>query len=157
MSFSAFKRYQELSGAPFENAMVTPEDQNSDYEAGHVTIGSGVWRIRTARITPKKPGAFVAVWKRSAEGNTEPFDGTDACEGLMVFVDETTRFGVFRFTREHLAELGVTRSASSSGKRGFRVYPSWHENLNKQALSTQHAQAAGFKTLEVQGTAYRSI
>lgn len=123
---------------------VTPEEQRGDYESGRVTIGSETWRIRTARVTPAKAGAFVAVWRRAPNGGTQPFSDSDGCDGLMVFVADASRFGVFTFTHAHLVELGVVQSSRSPGKRGFRLYPSWCTDLNEQATRTQRAQAAAF-------------
>ncbi|MGO1570550.1 MAG: MepB family protein, partial [Canibacter sp.] len=77
-------------------------------------------------------------------------DSADDCEGLMVFVSEAGRFGVFAFTREHLTTLGIVQSSLTQGKRGFRVYPSWSTNLNAQAVRTQRAQANAFTDLTEQ-------
>ncbi|MGO1673848.1 MAG: MepB family protein [Canibacter sp.] len=148
MTFPALERYRQLLGLGLLE--VVPEEQSSDYESGMVALDSGIWRIRTARITPTKPGAFVAVWRRSSSGTTEPFDSADDCEGLMVFVSEAGRFGVFAFTREHLTTLGIVQSSLTQGKRGFRVYPSWSTNLNAQAVRTQRAQANAFTDLTEQ-------
>lgn len=145
MQFSAFEEYRFRSG--LRSSEIVSEVQGSDYEAGLAKLGSGSWRIRTARVTPAKPGAFVAVWRRSSAGNTEPFSSTDECDGLMVFVKDGSRFGVFAFTHEHLVDLGVVRSSRAPGKRGFRVYPSWCTNLNAQATRTQRAQADAFTDL----------
>lgn len=145
MWFSALERYRlQLRMAPLE---VVAEDQGSDYESGRVKIDADTWRIRTARVTPTKPGAFVAVWRRAQDGNTEPFSSSDECEGLMVFVRDGSKFGVFTFSREHLVELGVVQSTRAPGKRGFRVYPSWCANLNEQATRAQRAQASAFADL----------
>lgn len=124
-----------------------PEEQNGDYESGTVDFGGERWRIRTAMVTPTKPGAFVAVWQRDAAGATTPFGVDDATAGLLVFVAEGERFGVFEFSAAHLASLGVTRSATQPGKRGFRVYPSWSAGLNRQAQRSQVAQAPAFREL----------
>lgn len=145
MQFLAFESYRLRSGLAPSN--IIPEEQNSDYESGRVEIDSGNWRIRTARITPTKPGAFVAVWRRSASGETQPFESTDACDGLMVFVEDGSKFGVFTFTHAQLVELGIVHSDHALGKRGFRVYPSWCTNLNAQATRTQHSQAGAFTEL----------
>lgn len=145
MGFSAFERYRKLAG--IGSTQIVVEEQGSDYESGKVTLDSGTWRIRTARVTPTKPGAFVAVWKRSSSGTTEPFDSFDDCVGLMVFVNDVDRFGVFTFTREHLMELGVLQSSLAPGKRGFRTYPSWCTDLNAQAVRTQRAQSDAFTDL----------
>lgn len=63
-----------------------PEEQNGEYESGILDIGSEVWRVRTARVTPKKPGAFVAVWQRDEDSETRPFGSDDGTAGLFVFV-----------------------------------------------------------------------
>lgn len=128
---------------------VTAEEQNSDYESGLARIGEELWRIRTARVTPSKPGAFVALWRRNPSGETEPFSASETTvSGALIFVSERAdgagRTGVFRFTRDHLSELGVLSSPARPGKRGFRVYPPWAQELNRQAARTQAAQATAF-------------
>ncbi|MGO1629167.1 MepB family protein [Microbacterium sp. JB110] len=141
MTYSAFEEFAAESGI---SAQVSPELQNSDYESGTVEIEGRMWHIRTARNTPTKPGAFVAFWRRNGDAKTEPFGSDDPAAGLLVFVKQEGRRGVFRFTADHLAELGVT-SARGSGKRGFRVYPSWCDGLNRQAAAAQRAQVAAFR------------
>jgi hypothetical protein len=141
MQFSAFEAYAAVMGT---NVAVTPEAQNSDYESGIAHIRGVAWHIRTARNTPTKPGAFVAFWQREVNGTTAPFSDDDLAAGLLVFVEQQGRRGVFRFTGAHLAELGIT-SGRKTGKRGFRVYPSWCAGLNPQASSTQRAQASAFE------------
>ncbi|WP_084697609.1 MepB family protein [Glaciibacter superstes] len=127
--------------------MVTPETQSSDYESGMVLLESGLWRIRTGRITPTKPGAFVAVWRRLDDGSTVPFGADDPAVGLHVFVEEQDHFGVFQFAAEQLASLGISQTEQSPGKRGFRVYPSWSTGLNRQAARSQKAQSPAFRDL----------
>lgn len=122
---------------------VIPEAQNSDYESGLAQIDGEAWHIRTARNTPTKAGAFVAFWRRAVDGTTEPFRDDDTAAGLLVFVEQQGRRGVFRFTGAHLSELKIT-SGRWPGKRGFRVYPSWCKNLNGQATAAQRAQACSF-------------
>lgn len=145
MSFSALEEYRRRAGVEISDAVA--EEQGSDYESGVVEIGGGSWRIRTARVTPTKLGAFVAVWRRAPGGSTEPFSSADECDGLLVFVKDGARFGAFAFTREHLVNLGIVQSSRHPGKRGFRVYPSWCESLNAQATRTQRAQAGAFADL----------
>jgi len=141
MRFSAFETYADRSGI---SSPISPEPQNSDYESGMVEIDGESWHIRTARTTPTKPGAFVAFWRRDEKAKTVPYGSDDPAAGLLVFVEQGGRRGVFRFPAEHLAELGVT-SAGGAGKRGFRLYPSWCEGLNPQAAATQRAQASAFR------------
>ncbi len=146
--FTAFRDFELLPAAAGERlGPPRAEEQNTDYEAGLVAIGAETWRIRTARVTPTKPGAFVAVWRRDDDGVTRPFVADEVHDGLLVFVRDGTRFGVFRFTPAHLTDLGVTRTDRSPGKRGFRVYPNWCDELNAQAVRTQVAQSAAFTLL----------
>lgn len=123
---------------------VVAEPQGSDYESGIVHIDGAEWHIRTARNTPTKPGAFLAFWRRGADGATVPFGSNDLGAGLLAFTGWQGRRGVFRFTAAHLAELGVA-SGAGPGKRGFRVYPPWCTGLNRQAAATQRAQASAFQ------------
>lgn len=142
MKFSAFQGYASAMGIP---VVVSPEAQNSDYESGLALIGGQYWHIRTGRNTPNKPGAFVAFWRRDAQGTTEPFSDAEIDAGLLLFVHHQDQRGVFRFTVEHLAQLGSSRS-NGPGKRGFRVYPPWCTALNAQATVTQRAQNPAFST-----------
>lgn len=145
MRFSAFGWYVEhVLGRQDGLVRVEPEEQNSDYESGTTTIDGQRWRLRTARVTATKPGAFVAVWRRSRQGNTEPFPADESVAGLAVFVEQGANRGVFWFTGEHLRELGITSSERQAGKRGFRVYPAWCAGLNREAARSQAAQAAAF-------------
>lgn len=130
-----------------KHGVVTPEEQQSDYEAGVAELDGQLWRIRTARITPTKSGGFVAIWRRDETGTTTPFEPEAELQGLMVFISEDNRFGVFRFTMQHLERLGVLASASAPGKRGFRVYPSWTSGLKGQAKKSQDAQLTAFSAL----------
>lgn len=140
VQLQAIRTYLAAIGA---TASVTPEAQNSDYESGIAEIDGELWHIRTARNTPTKPGAFVAFWQRDEAGDTAPFTSEDAAAGLLVFVEQAGGRGVFRFTRHHLADLGIT-TGKRPGKRGFRVYPTWCTGLNRQATTTQNAQAPAF-------------
>lgn len=150
MNFHAFKRFISLAPAPADaQPVIQIEEQNSDYESGVALIGKEQWRIRTARITPTKSGAFVAVWKRDEGGSTRPFTADESMSGLLVFVEEQERFGVFQFTPAYLISLRYVSSELHPGKRGFRLYPAWCTNLNPQAIRTQRAQAAAFTELNL--------
>lgn len=98
---------------------------------------------------PDQTGAFVAVWERDPdpEGTTRPFHSDDGAAGLLAFVEDGARFGVFEFSSRMLADLGITRSDSASGKRGFRLYPDWCIDLNKSAAKTQTRQAPAFRRI----------
>lgn len=141
MTFGAFETYAAHVGVA---VAVSPAAQDSDYESGVAQIDDEAWHIRTARNTPTKSGAFVAFWRRDRDGTTAPFGDDDPAAGLLVFVEQEGRRGVFRFTAAHLSRLGVT-AGRRPGKRGFRVYPSWCTGLNPGAAATQRAQAEAFR------------
>lgn len=145
LKYTALERYCNLTGQKHE--AVTPEEQQSDYQAGITQLDGQRWRIRTARITPTKSGGFVAIWQRDKNGTTAPYEYHAGLQGVMVFIEEANRFGVFRFTQQHLEHLGVFASASCPGKRGFRVYPSWTSGLKGQAKKNQEAQLPAFALL----------
>lgn len=145
LPFKTLERYCRLIGV--ETTSVTLEEQQSDYEAGLAVINGETWRIRTARVTPTKPGAFVALWHRDASGETCPFEADEDVAGVLILVADSHHFGAFTFDTAHLRELGVLRSPETKGKRGFRVYPSWSGNLNPQASRSQRAQARAFTDL----------
>ncbi|GAA1610635.1 MepB family protein [Leucobacter chromiireducens] len=148
MQFSAFAQYAALSrDLRFADAEPQAEEQGSDYEAGTVGYDAELWRIRTARVTPRKPGAFVAFWERDRVGATRPFSEDASMAGLLVFVRDESRFGVFRFPTAALRALGIVRTSTQTGKRGFRLYPAWCSDLNPQAARTQRAQAPYFTQL----------
>jgi hypothetical protein len=75
------------------------------------------------------------------------FTADESLSGLLVFVEEQERFGVFQFTKPHLISLGYVSSDLHPGKRGFRAYPAWWTGLNSQASRTQRAQGAAFSVL----------
>jgi hypothetical protein len=101
VNFHAFKQFMDSAPASAAaHPVIQAEEQNSDYASGVARVGKEQWRIRTARITPAKAGAFVAVWKRGEAGSTRPFTAFESMSGLLVFVEEQERFGVFRFTRQ---------------------------------------------------------
>ena len=148
MTEPAFERYARdvlaPAGIPWS---VGGDATNEDYEGAVAQLGDQRWRVRTARITPRKPGAFLAFWRRAADGSTAPFPA-DAQDGLLVLVDDGGRRGGFSFTADQLERLGITSSAGHPGKRGFRVYPAWSADLNPQAARTQRSQAPAFFELD---------
>lgn len=145
MPFTAFGRYLALSGdGAFLEEGPWGEEQRGDYESGLVRLKGETWRLRTGKVTPKRPGVFVAVWERDEHGEAQPFKVDAAVAGLMVFVEDQDRFGVFRITTAEQVKLGLIRTQSQRGKQGFRLYPDWCVGLNPQALRMQKAQASSF-------------
>ncbi|MEV6071290.1 MepB family protein [Nocardia sp. NPDC052001] len=132
-------------GVGFSGAV--PEAANSEYGACVVEIGCGTARFRVGKLTPTKVGLFVAVWRRAADGSTEPFAAEDGTDVLVVTVREGKRFGEFVFPTSALAEHGIVSTAGRGGKRGFRVYPPWSVTARGQASRSQAWQCEYFLDL----------
>ncbi|MCL2353596.1 MAG: MepB family protein [Defluviitaleaceae bacterium] len=94
--------------------------------------------FRIAKITPKKVGQFVSVWKRDAEsGKTRPHDITDNIDFFVIKMEDGENFGHFIFPKDVLIDKGIISINGVGGKRGIRVYPPWCVAPNKQAQASQ--------------------
>jgi len=100
---------------------------------------------RTSKITPKKSGQFVTLWKRDLKGLTIPFQYSDDFEGVVIISMKDRHIGHFLFSKKVLIEKGILTSLKE-GKRGFRVYPDWDRPTSKQALKTQSWQLKYFSS-----------
>lgn len=119
------------------------EPEAAGYEGAVVRIGSRQLRVRSARITPKKNGLFVAIWIRRADGTSGPVPHDDASDGLLILVAEGQERGAFLIPA--VAPLGLRELADGTGgKRGFRLYPPWTTPESPQAARSQRAQVPYF-------------
>ena len=97
-------------------------------------------KFRKAKITPKKVGQFVTLWKRNVIKQTEPFSENDVFDYYIITTEEDSKLGFYIFPKAILIEKNILTSAKKEGKRGFRVYPNWVKPENKQAEKTQNWQ-----------------
>ena len=104
-------------------------------------------KFRKAKVTPKKVGLFVTLWKRNNKKQTEPFHENDHFQFYIISVQEETNFGFFLFSKQILTDQKILSSQKAVGKRGFRVYPNWVQTNNKQAEKTQSWQRNYFISL----------
>lgn len=95
---------------------------------------------RVSKITPKKIGQFVTLWKRNKNGVTEPFDMSDDIDFIVITARSGNKLGQFVFPMPVLAKNGIITQNLKSGKRGIRVYPPWDNVTSKQAKHTQSWQ-----------------
>ncbi|TFB98681.1 hypothetical protein E3O42_15045 [Cryobacterium adonitolivorans] len=119
------------------------ETDNGEYGAAVTRIGSQRLRFRVGKLTPTKVGLFVAVWRRSTTGATEPFPADDV-DLLVIITTEGQNAGQFVFPRSALQRHGIGSVAGVGGKRGLRVYPPWSPTDNAQAIRTQKWQGEYF-------------
>lgn len=128
------------------------DDLNSNYLACNFEINKLSCVFREAKLTPKKLGNFVALWKRPLNGEkhlavTIPHDATDF-EFCFIFVEKDAFLGIFIFPSLILQEKNIISNGKiNSGRRGFRLYPNWDILTSKQALSTQKWQLDYFINL----------
>jgi hypothetical protein len=130
----------------FVQKMVNFRKDNESAIYGACTFelnGAGIIH-RIAKITPKKTGQFVAIWKRSQKGITMPFDVTDNFDFMVITIKCDHQLGQFIFPKEVLFNKGIISQDGKHGKRGIRVYPPWNKVTNKQAQVSQNWQLKYF-------------
>lgn len=116
-----------------------------EYHGFNLLCGQHRIKFRQAKLTPKKVGNFVALWKRNAaSGETEPFHLSDPFDFYVIAVHDEAQEGFFCFPKAALAQNGVLTFGEKEGKRGFRLYPAWVAPPNRQAQRTQQWQAPYF-------------
>ena len=107
-------------------------------------------KFRKSKITPKKIGQFVTLWKRNSAKQTEPFNENDAFDYYIIATEEDSKLGFYIFPKSILIEKHILTSTKKEGKRGFRVYPNWVKPENKQAEKTQNWQQDYFVEIDNQ-------
>lgn len=123
---------------------IQPDLECEEYFGFNFHLGSAPIKFRKAKITPKKVGQFVTLWRRNAAGITEPFDIKDEFEFYMIYVEKDELQGLFFFPKSALAAKQILINDGMDGKRGFRVYPDWDLPEDKQAAKTQAWQTKFF-------------
>ena len=123
---------------------IKQEKESREYCAYKLRLGENRAKFRVAKLTPTKQGLFVTMWKRNIAGITEPHALDDPIDLYIVNVIDQDKAGFFLFPKEALAQNGIVSVNGKGGKRGFRVYPNWVKNLNKQATKTQGWQVEFF-------------
>ncbi|WP_317899252.1 MepB family protein [Aurantibacillus circumpalustris] len=126
------------------------ESESNDYGACTFSINFSHIKFRVAKVTPTKTGLFVTLWKRDEAGITCPHDASDIIDFFVISVRNKNRFGQFVFPKEELLKQHVLSSDKKEGKRGFRVYPPWDKQLNKQAQKTQNWQLNFFLEIDAE-------
>lgn len=116
----------------------TTKDEGAEAYSGYnFRLGPLNFKFRKAKITPKKKGQFVTLWKRNAQNITVPFAEIDEFDFYIIAAEENEKYGFFVFPRRELINRHILSTSSKDGKRGFRVYPSWTTTDNNQASTTQ--------------------
>jgi hypothetical protein len=123
---------------------VTKDKECCDYLGYNFQIGNQQIKFRKAKLTPKKIGQFVTLWKRNLIGQTVPFDMDDDFDFYIIMASNAHQAGFFLFPKEILARMGIVSAYEREGKRGFRIYPEWDVPVSSQGLRTKRWQAEYF-------------
>lgn len=115
-----------------------------EYGACFFVINGSKIEHRVSKITPKKIGQFVTIWKRNDLGITVPLDINDNFDFIIITVRSDKNFGQFIFPKSVLADNDIITINGKQGKRGIRVYPAWDLTKNIQATKTQAWQTKYF-------------
>ena len=107
--------------------------------------------FRVAKITPKKRGQFVTLWKRNKKSVIEPYDTLDPLDYIVVSTRDNSLLGQFVFPRSILLEKNIISINGEGGKLGIRVYPPWEKAINRQAKHTQEWKINYFLEIPEQG------
>lgn len=139
------QNFQYLLEGIFENKInsFSKDFEAKDYYGSDFKIKQFYIKYRKAKITPKKVGCFVALWKRGSDGKTTPFDVSDEFDFYFIEVEDSEKNGIFIFSKTILETHGIL-SSNKKGKCGFRLYPSWCVSLNTTAQKTQNWQLPYF-------------
>lgn len=121
------------------------ETEGIEYGACRFGLNSFNIAFRTAKITPKKLGQFVTLWKRSTlKSPIIPLDTSDSLDFVIISVTENAYHGQFIFSQKTLINQGILSHQGLGGKLAFRVYPSWVKLEAKAAIKTQQWQLQNF-------------
>lgn len=124
------------------------DSESKEYEACSFQLNALNVKARRSKITPKKIGHFVTLWKRNRNGETTPFEDSDQIDFFVITSREGLHLGQFIFPKSVLMEKGIVTHLKKEGKRGFRVYPPWAIPINKTAQKTQKWQLKYFLNID---------
>lgn len=122
-----------------------PDLECEEYSGYNFQLNQYHIKFRKAKITPKKIGQFVTLWKRNPDTQqTEPFNISDQSNFYIIYAELDNKSGFFFFPNTVLSQQHILTTPSKKGKRGFRVYPGWDIPQNKQAEKTKKWQGSFF-------------
>lgn len=138
--------YSEITKLLFKNQQINTlhlhEDHLCEEYFGCDLLHNDLhFKFRKAKLTPKKKGHFVTLWKRNEASLSIPYNVNDFLDYLIVVTEDQENKGFFIFPKNILVKEGILNTEKNPGKRGFRVYANWVSlQDNKQALKTKQWQ-----------------
>jgi hypothetical protein len=67
----------------FDSSLPQIESESAEYGACTFVLNGLSICFRIAKITPKKTGQFVTLWKRMGKSSIQPFDLSDSIDFLL--------------------------------------------------------------------------
>ena len=122
--------------------------ESQAYHSSRFSLNNKSIIYRLAKNTPKKIGQFVTIWKRNDAGITASFNENDNLDYFIIACIKENNFGFFIFPKSILLENKILSTNNIDGKRGIRVYPTWDQATNKQALKTKEWQSQYFVEID---------
>ncbi|WP_291868888.1 MepB family protein [Maribacter sp.] len=141
-----------LKSIQLELSNIIRNKESAAYEACSFRIDNHKIISRKSKITPKKIGQFVAIWKRNKEQITTPHTQEDNFNYFMILCEKEEKTGLFIFPKEILIQKNIISTSKKEGKRGIRIYPSWDSPTSPLALKTQEWQLHYFTLLPAKTT-----
>lgn len=126
---------------------ILTEKEAQEYDGCNFKLGDSKIKYRKAKVTPKKAGQFVTLWKRTNDGKTAPFHVNDDFDFYIIAINSECNFGFFIFPKDILGENQILTNKIKEGKRGFRVYTVWDAAQSQQAKKTKSWQTLYFVDL----------
>ena len=80
------------------------EKESKEYEASSFQLNALYVVSRKAKITPKKIGQFVTLWKRNTDGETTPYEESDKADLFVINLQEGPHLGQFVFPKVTLMD-----------------------------------------------------
>ncbi|PHM27606.1 MepB family protein [Xenorhabdus budapestensis] len=150
-SFNEIYKYLLLPAGYHFSVIPYRENESHEYEAIRFGLNNKSILFRQAKITPRKIGHFVTLWKRPfPDTEIMPFEQKDNIDFCMVVTYSENQKGFFLFDSDILTTQGIFSTGNKEGKRAIRVYPSWVFPDSKQSIKTQKWQSSYFINLENQ-------
>ena len=143
-----------------KNIELGPVPESIQYDALVFCLDGKNIVYRKGKLTPDRPGAFLAVWQRplspGVNGNKPMPLNSLELDYLFVRVQEHSNVtntdeamtnpkqGMFIFPVALLMKYGIVSSPTSKGKTGFRVFPPWSQD--RGVVGTKVFSGSGKKT-----------
>ncbi|MDZ4725433.1 MAG: MepB family protein [Leptospira sp.] len=127
------------------------DSESMDYKAVSFHLNELSIISRNSKITPKKIGQFVTLWKRNSDGIIIPFGYNDKFDIVLINTKKGNSIGQFVFPKSILIKQGILSDQNQKGKLGFRIYLPSDKPTNKQALKTRNWMSEYFIEIDLEG------